>query len=215
MTVDWIDGATHATGVPSQQTADAFPIQGMAYVQFAVGNARQAAHFYSTAFGMQRIAYRGPETGQRDHAEYVMASGSARFLLTAEVHAGTWVGDRVARHGDGVVDLALEVPDVEHAYRHALAHGATGVSRAADAERRARLRHAGGDRHLWRHPAHPGRPLAVHRPVPPGLRRCYSRSSTPRSVASSRRSTTASATSSSVRWMPGSPSTSRSWASRT
>jgi 4-hydroxyphenylpyruvate dioxygenase len=119
---------THATPGATQQTADAFPIHGMAYVQFAVGNARQAAHFYSTAFGMQRIAYRGPETGQRDHAEYVMASGSARFLLTAEVRAGTWVGDRVARHGDGVVDLALEVPDVEHAYRHALAHGAIGVS---------------------------------------------------------------------------------------
>ena len=116
------------TDVAGQQTRDAFPIQGMAYVQFTVGNARQAAHFYSTAFGMQRIAYRGPETGQRDHAEYVMASGSARFLLTAEVHAGTWVGDRVARHGDGVADLALDVPDVEYAYQHAVQNGATGIT---------------------------------------------------------------------------------------
>ncbi len=151
------------TDVAGQQTADAFPIQGMAYVQFTVGNARQAAHFYSTAFGMQRVAYRGPETGQRDFAEYVMASGSARFLLTAEVHAGTWVGDRVARHGDGVADLALEVPDVEYAYRHALENGATRRRRTAGVHRRARLRHPGCDRHLRRHPAHPGGPVAATR----------------------------------------------------
>ena len=116
------------TDQTSRQTVDTFPIRGMAYVQFAVGNARQAAHYYSTAFGMQRVAYRGPETGHRDHAEYVMASGAARFVLTAEVHAGTWVGERVSRHGDGVVDLALEVPDVEHAYAYALEHGATGIT---------------------------------------------------------------------------------------
>jgi 4-hydroxyphenylpyruvate dioxygenase len=100
----------------------------MSHVHFAVGNARQAAHYYSTAFGMQRIAYRGPETGHRDAAEYVMASGSARFVLSAEVCAGTTLGERVARHGDGVLDLALEVPDVEHAYRYALDHGARGLA---------------------------------------------------------------------------------------
>ena len=75
---------------------DVFPIQGMAYVQFAVGNAKQAAHYYSTAFGMQLIAYRGPETGSRDAAEYVLASGAARFVLSAEVHSGTDLGRRVA-----------------------------------------------------------------------------------------------------------------------
>ena len=106
---------------------DVFPISGMAYVQFAVGNAKQAAHFYSTAFGMQRVAYRGPENGFRDHAEYVMAAGSARFVLTAEVHAGTAVGARVAKHRDGVVDLALEVPDVPAAYARAVSHGARGL----------------------------------------------------------------------------------------
>ena len=127
------------TNVAGQQTADAFPIQGMAYVQFTVGNARQAAHYYSTAFGMQRVAYRGPETGQRDYAEYVMASGSARFLLTAEVHAGTWVGERVARHGDGVADLALDVPDVEYAYRHAVEQWRDRCRRTGGVHRRARL----------------------------------------------------------------------------
>ncbi len=111
-----------------QATTDDFPIVGMAYVQFAVGNARQAAHYYSTAFGMERVAYRGPETGHRDQAEYVLKSGSALFVLTAEVHAGTTIGRRVAQHGDGVVDLALDVPDVEHAYRHAVEHGAQGLT---------------------------------------------------------------------------------------
>jgi len=107
---------------------DAFPIVGMAYVQFAVGNAKQAAHFYSTAFGMTRIAYRGPETGSRELAEYVLKAGSVRFVLTAEVRAGTPTGERVARHGDGIMDLALEVPDVERAYEYAIAHGAQGIT---------------------------------------------------------------------------------------
>ena len=88
-----------------------FPVLGMDHVRFAVGNARQAAHYYSTAFGMRCVAYRGPETGSRDVAEYVMQAGSARFLLTGEAHAGTWVGEHVRAHGDGVVDLALTVPE--------------------------------------------------------------------------------------------------------
>ena len=112
----------------SGQVTDAFPISGMSHVQFAVGNAKQAAHFYSSAFGMQLIAYRGPETGSRDVAEYVLSSGAARFVFTAEVRSGTEYGRRVAQHGDGVVDLALSVPDVASAYTYALAHGARGVT---------------------------------------------------------------------------------------
>jgi 4-hydroxyphenylpyruvate dioxygenase len=107
--------------------ADPFPVHGMDAVVFAVGNAKQATHFYSTAFGMRCVAYRGPETGSRDEASYVLESGSARFVVTASVRAGTPLGEHVARHGDGVVDLALEVPDVEQAYRYAVAHGATGL----------------------------------------------------------------------------------------
>jgi 4-hydroxyphenylpyruvate dioxygenase len=92
-----------------------------------VGNARQAAHFYSSAFGMVCSAYRGPETGSRDLAEYVLDSGGARFVITGEVHAGTWVGESVAKHGDGVVDIALRVPSAERAYEVALERGARGV----------------------------------------------------------------------------------------
>ena len=106
---------------------DPFPVKGMDHVHFAVGNAKQAAHYYSTAFGMTCVAYRGPETGHRDHAEYVLESGGARFVFSGEVHAGTDLGRHVAEHGDGVIDLALEIPDVPNAYAYALAHGATGL----------------------------------------------------------------------------------------
>jgi 4-hydroxyphenylpyruvate dioxygenase len=111
-----------------------FPVLGMDHVRFAVGNARQAAHYYSTAFGMRCVAYRGPETGSRDLAEYVLEAGSARFLLTGEAHAGTWVGEHVREHGDGVVDLAMTVPDAETAYQQAMAAGATSLAEPAVAE---------------------------------------------------------------------------------
>jgi 4-hydroxyphenylpyruvate dioxygenase len=106
---------------------DPFPVHGMDAVVFAVGNAKQAAHFYSTAFGMTCVAYSGPETGSRDVASYVLEAGSARFVFRAPVTAGTPLGAHVAAHGDGVTDLALSVPDVEEAYRYAMAHGATSV----------------------------------------------------------------------------------------
>jgi 4-hydroxyphenylpyruvate dioxygenase len=112
----------------SQVTAtDRFPVTGMDAVVFAVGNARQAAHFYSTAFGMRCIAYRGPETGSRDEASYVLESGNARFVLRGPVRSGTDLGAHVARHGDGVVDLAIGVPSAAAAYEYAVAHGARSV----------------------------------------------------------------------------------------
>jgi 4-hydroxyphenylpyruvate dioxygenase len=111
----------------AQQGPDEFPVIGMDAVVFAVGNARQAAHFYSTAFGMRCVAYRGPETGCRDEAAYVLESGAARFVLRGPVRAGTALGQHVARHGDGVIDLAIAVPSAEAAYEYATAHGATGL----------------------------------------------------------------------------------------
>jgi len=103
---------------------DPFPVKGIDFVHFVVGNAKQAAHYYSTAFGMTCVAYRGPEQGQRDYAEYVLTSGGARFVFTGEVRSGTRVGALVAAHGDGVLDIALEVPDVYAAHAYALEHGA-------------------------------------------------------------------------------------------
>jgi 4-hydroxyphenylpyruvate dioxygenase len=107
--------------------ADEFPVNGMDAVVFAVGNARHAAHFYSTALGMRCVAYRGPETGCRDEAAYVLESGSARFVFRGPVRAGTDLGRHVAAHGDGVIDLAIDVPSAEAAYAYAVARGATGL----------------------------------------------------------------------------------------
>jgi 4-hydroxyphenylpyruvate dioxygenase len=106
---------------------DGFPIIGMDAVVFAVGNAKQAAHYYSTAFGMRRVAYRGPETGYPDEAAHVLVSGSARFVLRGPARPGTPLAGRVAAHGDGVADLALEVSSAEDAYDYAVAHGARGL----------------------------------------------------------------------------------------
>jgi len=111
---------------------DPFPVQGIDHVTFVVGNARQTAHYYSTAFGMTCVAYRGPETGHRDEAEYLLASGAARFRITGSVRAGTASARRQARHGDGISDIALEVPDVDKAYAHATNRGARGVVEPRD-----------------------------------------------------------------------------------
>jgi 4-hydroxyphenylpyruvate dioxygenase len=103
---------------------DAFPVTGMDAIVFVVGNARQAAYYYSSAFGMRLVAYRGPETGCRDEAAYVLESGRARFVLRGPVRPGTGLGRHVADHGDGVI----EVPSAEAAYAYATAHGARGVA---------------------------------------------------------------------------------------
>jgi 4-hydroxyphenylpyruvate dioxygenase len=111
---------------------DTFPIIAMDAVVFAVGNAKQAAHYYSTAFGMRRVAYRGPETGYPDEATHVLEAGSAaeggaRFVFRGPARPGTPLGQRVAAHGDGVVDLALQVSSAADAYEYAVAHGAHGL----------------------------------------------------------------------------------------
>lgn len=103
---------------------DPFPVTAMDAVGFVVGNATQAATFYQLALGMELEAYRGPETGTRDSKSYVLRSGSARFVFTGAVTPDSPVLDHHRRHGDGVVDLALEVPDVDKCIEHARATGA-------------------------------------------------------------------------------------------
>ncbi|MFH8750309.1 4-hydroxyphenylpyruvate dioxygenase [Streptomyces rimosus] len=120
----------HTTPTSARQ-ADPFPVKGMDAVVFAVGNAKQAAHYYATAFGMKRVAYSGPENGSRETASYVLESGGARFVFTSVIKPATdwgrFLADHVAAHGDGVIDLAIEVPDARAAYAYALEHGATGI----------------------------------------------------------------------------------------
>jgi 4-hydroxyphenylpyruvate dioxygenase len=121
---------TH-TAPDTARQADPFPVNGMDAVVFAVGNAKQAAHYYSSAFGMKLVAYSGPENGSRETASYVLESGAARFVFTSVIKPvtdhGRFLADHVAEHGDGVVDLAIEVPDARAAYAYAVEHGATGV----------------------------------------------------------------------------------------
>ncbi|GAB1344974.1 4-hydroxyphenylpyruvate dioxygenase [Gemmatimonas sp.] len=106
---------------------DAFPINGTDYVEFYVGNAKQASHYYRAAFGYSLVAYRGPETGVRDRASYVMQQGKIRLVLTTALSPESDIAAHVHRHGDGVKDYALWVDDARLAYDTALARGAIAV----------------------------------------------------------------------------------------
>jgi 4-hydroxyphenylpyruvate dioxygenase len=103
---------------------DPFPVTGWDAVVWAVGNATQAAAYYQLVYGMELVAYSGPETGNRDHHAYVLRSGAVRFVLTGGVDPASPVLDHHRRHGDGVVDIALEVPDVDRCIDHARRQGA-------------------------------------------------------------------------------------------
>src|SRR3569833_699739 len=122
----------HSQEIQEVTATDPFPVTGLDHIRFCVGNAKQAAHFYSTAFGMTLVAYRGPEQGYRDHAEYVLRSGSAVFVLTGGVHRKAAATRHHERHGDGIADIALEVPDVDAAYAYATRQGATGLEAPHD-----------------------------------------------------------------------------------
>ncbi|WP_433268421.1 4-hydroxyphenylpyruvate dioxygenase [Actinosynnema sp. CS-041913] len=134
-------------------TRDPFPVRSMDAVVFVVGNATQTAWFYQVAFGMQLVAYAGPETGQRDHKSFVLKSGSARFVINGGVQPDSPLLDHHRKHGDGVVDLALEVADVDKCIEHARAQGATVLEEPHDVEdehgvvRRAAIATYGETRH--------------------------------------------------------------------
>src|SRR3954447_25053545 len=109
-------------------------LRGYDHVEFYVGNAKQAAHYYRSAFGFRPVAYAGPETGGGDRASYVMTQGSIRFVLTAGLEPGHEAVRHQAAHGDGVRSVAFVVDDVEAAFRSLVAHGAQPL--AAPAEHR-------------------------------------------------------------------------------
>jgi 4-hydroxyphenylpyruvate dioxygenase len=111
--------------VDYDESTDPFPVTAMDAVVFVSGNATQSAHFYQSAFGMTLVGYTGPETGNRDHKGFVLRSGSARFVILGAVSPASPYADHHRAHGDGVIDLALEVPDVDKCIAHARAQGAT------------------------------------------------------------------------------------------
>jgi 4-hydroxyphenylpyruvate dioxygenase len=112
-----------ATAAPT----DTFPINGTDYVEFYVGNAKQSAHYYVSAFGYELVAYRGPETGVRDRASYLLVQNKVRLVLTSALGPDSDIARHVNLHGDGVRDLALWVDDAREAFAAAVERGATAV----------------------------------------------------------------------------------------
>jgi len=108
-------------------SGDVMPVHGIHHLELFVGNAAQAAYYYTRAFGFTEIAYRGLETGSRDRASHVLEQGRIRLVLTGTLTGEDEIGEHHKRHGDGVRSIALSVPDAAAAYEHAVAHGARGV----------------------------------------------------------------------------------------
>ncbi len=102
---------------------DFLPLEGTDYVEFYVGNARQAAHFYKTAFGFQSLAYSGPETGVKERASYVIRQNKLTFVLTTPLRPDNPIADHIYKHGDGVKMLALRVPDATSAWKETTKRG--------------------------------------------------------------------------------------------
>ncbi len=117
------DTLTATTGVEE----DFLPINGTDYIEFYVGNAKQAAYYYQSAFGFQITAYKGPETGHREAASYLLQQGKIRLVLTTALYPDSFIAKHVHRHGDGVRDLALWVDDAAYSFRETVARGATPV----------------------------------------------------------------------------------------
>ena len=103
---------------------DFLPLQGTDYVEFYVGNAKQAAHFYKTAFGFQSLAYAGPETGMKDRASYAVRQHKLTFVFTTPLRSANIMADHIYKHGDGVKMLALKVDDATDAWKQTTLRGA-------------------------------------------------------------------------------------------
>jgi 4-hydroxyphenylpyruvate dioxygenase len=102
---------------------DFLPLQGTDYVEFYVGNAKQAAHYYMSAFGFQAVAYAGPETGVKDKASYVVRQNKLTFVLTTPIRPNNEIADHIYKHGDGVKFLALRVDDAKDAWEQTTKRG--------------------------------------------------------------------------------------------
>ena len=107
-----------------KEAKDFLPLLGTDYIEFYVGNAKQAAHFYKTAFGFQSLAYAGLETGLKDRVSYVLKQDKIRIVLTTALNSKSPIGEHVKKHGDGVKVIALWVDDAKKAYEETIKRGA-------------------------------------------------------------------------------------------
>jgi len=115
---------TIANALQQAAVSDFLPLEGTDYVEFYVGNAKQAAHYYQTAFGFQALAYAGPETGLRDKVSYAVRQHKLTLVLTTPLQPNNAMADHVYRHGDGVKVLALRVEDAAYAWKQTTQRGA-------------------------------------------------------------------------------------------
>jgi len=122
--METIDKKVSPTGGDLEGVTDFLPLNGTDHVEFYVGNAKQAAHYYKTAFGFQNLAYSGPETGVRDRASYVLQQGKIRIVLTTPLHSDHPIAEHIKKHGDGVKVLALWVDDAYDAFEQTTKRGA-------------------------------------------------------------------------------------------
>ncbi|MBT8196843.1 MAG: 4-hydroxyphenylpyruvate dioxygenase [Bacteroidia bacterium] len=104
-------------------SADFLPMLGTDYVEFYVGNAKQAAYFYQHAFGFELVAYSGPETGNKECASYVLKQNKIRFVLSTPMSPDTYMAEHIKQHGDGVRVLAIEVEDAQKAWEESTKRG--------------------------------------------------------------------------------------------
>ncbi|OYY17018.1 MAG: 4-hydroxyphenylpyruvate dioxygenase, partial [Sphingobacteriia bacterium 35-40-8] len=116
--------ANHALISNHTSQIDFLPLQGTDYVEFYVGNAKQAAHFYKTAFGFQSLAYAGPETGMKERVSYVVRQHKLTFVFTTSLRTDNEIADHVYQHGDGIKFLALKVTDAKDAWIQTTKRGA-------------------------------------------------------------------------------------------
>lgn len=110
--------------IDKEENTDFLPINGTDYLELYVGNCKQAAHYYQSAFGFQPLAYAGLETGLKDRESYVLQQGKIRLVLTSPLHGGTEIGKHIDKHGDGVKVVALWVDDARDAYYETISRGA-------------------------------------------------------------------------------------------
>ncbi len=108
----------------SMETQDFLPLLGTDFVEFYVGNAKQAAHYYKTAFGYEGLAYSGPETGDREKVSYVLKQDKVRLILTTALHPEHPIAQHTTFHGDGVKAIALTVNDARDAFHQTTSRGA-------------------------------------------------------------------------------------------
>ncbi|HLL44816.1 MAG TPA: 4-hydroxyphenylpyruvate dioxygenase [Segetibacter sp.] len=103
---------------------DFLPLEGTDYIELYVGNAKQAAHYYMSAFGFQAVAYAGPETGVKERASYVVRQNKLTFVLTTPLRAHNDMAEHIYMHGDGVKHIALKVKDASEAWDQTVERGA-------------------------------------------------------------------------------------------